>query len=98
MNHSKINFQLDNLDLCWQEYDFGDTFYATITADILLAKADLISNLTTNKYQVEFHTDGYAWIFKDNNQETLVKQIIYFWHNLNLWLFKKDYKMPTLKD
>ena len=76
MNTQEINYEIDKLDLAWQEYDFGDILCAKISIDSLVAKTRIEGNCQTDKYEICFQNDGFALVLRENPQVSSVTKIV----------------------
>lgn len=87
----RVNQEIKRLNLKWQEYDFGDTLYAKVPILILVEKTSIVSNCETEFYKVQLGKDGYALIFMEMKQSSLVEQILQKLSKINLLLFRRKY-------
>ena len=90
MNYFKIDARIEQLNLQWREYDFGDTLYAKIPTDILIAAIEIDVNFETPKYKVWFQSDNNALIFKEMQQLSFVTKIVAMTSRINRTLSKQE--------
>ncbi len=93
MDLSSIDSKIDQLNLEWQEYDFGDTLYVQIPTILLLKNINIGNDFETQKYRVQFHPDGNALIFKEAKQVSIVEKIGKMISEINAILYKQEEKM-----
>ena len=87
----KVNREIKRLNLKWQEYDFGDTLYAKVAIFILTEQTNIVGSCETESYKIQFCKDGYALIFTETKQVSLVEQILQGLCKINLLLFRRKY-------
>ena len=75
MKCSEIDFEIDRLDLKWQEYDFGDIMYAKIPVELLFSKTSIFENCETQKYRVQFTVNDYVLVFSEPQKPLFVNKI-----------------------
>ena len=75
MKHSKINLEIDRLDLDWQEYDFGDTMYAKIPIELLFSETNIFEDCDTQKYKIRFTVHDYVLVFTEQQKPLLASKI-----------------------
>ena len=78
MNYLKINSEVEKLNLTWREFDFGDTIYAKIPTSLLCQNIKINNDCETEKYIIEFCTDGYALIFTETQEASILKKATEF--------------------
>ena len=98
MDRLEINTKIEQLNLEWHEYDFGDTLYAKIPITSLLDRVFIEDSCETTKYKIEFQADGNAYIYKEIEQQPLFKKIFAIISQINAALSKQENKVKKAKD
>ena len=98
MNYLSIRTKIEQLDLKWQEYDFGDTMYAKMPANVFSKKTNIVNNCTIQKYTIHFQESGDAFIFKESESAPLLKTMIGILLEINLLLSKQEGNVPQAKN
>ena len=97
MDRLDINSKIEQLNLEWQEYDFGDTLYAKIPIVSLLALVPIEDSCETSKYKIEFQADGDAYIFQEMDRTPLFEKIFAIILQINSALYKQENKSKKAK-
>ena len=98
MDRLEINTKIEQLNLEWCEYDFGDTLYAKIPITCLLDRVYIEDSCETSKYKIEFQPDGNAYIFKEIEQRPLFKKLFAIILQINTALSKQENKTKKVKE
>ena len=87
----RVNREIKRLNLKWEEYDFGDTLYARVPIFILAKKTSIVGSCETESYKIQFGKDGYALIFMEMKQNSLVEEVLQWLSRINLLLLRQKY-------
>ena len=98
MDRLEINTKIEQLNLEWCEYDFGDTLYAKISIVSLLDRVYIKDSCETSKYKIEFQPDGNAYIFKEVEQVSLFAKMFAIISQINAALSKQENKTKKAKE
>jgi len=98
MNYINTCTKIEQLDLKWQEYDFGDTMYAKMPANVFSKKTNIVKNCTIQKYTIQFQKNGDALIFKESEPAPLLKKMIGMLLEINILLSKQEGNVPQAKN
>ncbi|BAZ43311.1 hypothetical protein NIES4102_03110 [Chondrocystis sp. NIES-4102] len=75
MNNNQINLKIEQLNLNWQEYDFGNTVYAIIRDEEFFQITDIYRSCATDKYQIRFQNSGEVYIFQEIEQVNWIEKL-----------------------
>ena len=98
MDYSNIHARIEQLNLKWQEYDFGDTLYAEIPISIFSSQTSIVEDCETQKYKIKFQDNGYVLTFKEKEEVSFVTKIIAMLRTINSTVSQSEISQDRAKD